>query len=411
MHVLTFASKLSVLVLVAAACGPAPVDTTTAPAPAPAQTGSAGAEQGATTGDESGAEQGEGADVAAGEEPAAAEGDDSAAGSIGDAAGAAEAADAAPPTACTASGRATVRDVTVAVEGADPLHFASVTGVIRATVAERRAPTRLAVRDPLSFEGETRADVPYAIARPVDVANGAIHLAPATPITRVVPDGVDVRVDVDLADGVSVRGLPLGCAALALHATAPAAPPTAADEGLLSRGAILHLFAAPGAESEAVAVRLSHPTEVVLSETGRRDGWVRVWRSFDTGASLVGWVEESAIRPLTRPPRERNGEEHVTRERVQPPCEPRVAGFYLGPARVAAGTEVRTAAPDGPVWARTVKRDVVVRTLEDPAWVVLETIEGMEVGGRCSAHLTAAYVPRASITFPSDTRLPGAMPE
>jgi hypothetical protein len=415
MHELVGRAKvLSVFVSFLAACGPAPAE------PEPIESSTSGAEgspheEAMAEGAGAGADAT--ADVAASADASADASTDTGADTSTDT-GAAATADAtapaeAPPPACVVSGRATVRDLSFTVEGERrPRRFVSVTGVFDATLPERaNRPTRIAVREPIVLQAETRAAIPYAIARPLDAAAGAVHLAQATPLTRVVPDGADVRVDVDLADGVSVADLALPCGALVLHATAPATPPAPAEEGLLSRGGQLRIFSAPDAADPAVVIRLRRPTEVVLTETARQSGWVRVWRSFDTGASFAGWVPESAVRPLATPPRPRAIAERVVRERVPPPCEPpAAAGFYLGPARVAAGTEVR-AAPDGVVWTRTVARDLTVRTLESQDWVALVEVPGLEPGGRCPTHLEAAFIPRASVTFPSATRLPGGMTE
>ena len=103
-----------------------------------------------------------------------------------------------------------------------------------------------------------------------------VHVAPATPIERVVQDETGViRADVALAEGVSIRGLEVPCDALALADVLPALPPEGAEEGLVARSGRLSLARTPDGEVE-VTVILRRAREVALSSTGAAEDFVRV---------------------------------------------------------------------------------------------------------------------------------------
>jgi hypothetical protein len=246
------------------------------------------------------------------------------------------------------------------------------------------------------------------IGRPVEVAFGLVHLSQQATIGR----RSGLTAEVALADGVTVRGVELPCDALELGDRPPPAPPaiSATEDALVSRGARLTLAAAPDDAEHTVTVHIRRPNEVRMTETDRRDDWVRVWHSFRSGASFQGWTRASAVRAAGQPPRVRAREVRQTRERVHQGCERVEAGFFRGVARVTRGSSVHES-PDGPVWAQTVATSLVIRTVDNPDWVVVERVDGLRVRGRCPENLEDAWLPRAAVTFRAPSEVPGAVPE
>jgi len=313
---------------------------------------------------------------------------------------------------CEVRGIAALGPIRVEVQGERPMELTvtSRDASARLLPRARRSPVRALA--PLAFEGTVATPLPLVFLRDSDLATGLVHVSRGTRIERVAlaNDG-GLAADVELAPGVRVVGLPVTCALLGLGAM-PVAEPLDSDEteGLLSRGGRLPLFAAPDAESP-IAVRLSRPQQVLLTETARRDGWVRVWHSFPSGAGIAGWARESSVRagratPASPPPARPPVAERSPRE-----CPTGQAGFYRGPATISGGTPV-LGAPNGVEWARVAASvEAVVRTVADRDWVVIDSIPGLSGPGPCPEILDHAWVPRTAVTFPAHLTVPGSVPE
>jgi hypothetical protein len=268
---------------------------------------------------------------------------------------------------------------------------------------------------PLAFGARTDDDVPFFLREDGPVEGGVLWLTARTTLTMVEERSGAVRIEAELAPGVTASRLDVPCEALTIGPGEGARPaprwvPLRGPRWVPARRR-LWLMAAPG-DGEAVRIRLARGARLPrpLVEVERREPWIRVATTFPgTGAAVRGWVQAHHLRAAGAwedPPREPRSYP----ARIYPPCSyPPRPDEYVGLAQVTPGTLVRTR-PHGQGWAT-----VSEATLFTVAWRVGESwarivhVPGLMDEGDCPIVLGGAWVPRRAVALRGETADPSLL--
>ncbi|MEM9188905.1 MAG: hypothetical protein AAGF12_07000 [Myxococcota bacterium] len=308
-----------------------------------------------------------------------------------------------PAPECIVSGRASVSELEVSLEGERrPVELSVSERRINARIPRGRDATSVTVFHPIEFEARTRAPIPYAVQRDADLLGRLLHVSRGTEVRAVRwTDDDALTADFALAYGVTVRDIPIDCALLELADHSPALPPARLlDEGVIARGRRLTVHQTPDSET-SVTVEFARAREVRMTAVSERDGWTRVWASFPSGAGFHGFVASTSVRSASGDYRIRP---LPTRELVQTigtQCSPSHAGYYHGAATLVAGAELFPSSTATAAWASVpVDVRVQVRTVRDAGWAMVTQAPGIRSAGRCPEVLPHGWVRREHVRFP-----------
>lgn len=311
------------------------------------------------------------------------------------------ASNAASAQTCEVRGRASVTDLRVQPAGADAFVVDATDMPMRVAPGDGRRPVVVHVESPLAFEARTEpAHAAFAFARAVDVASGVLSVTPATPVVAARVRGALLDVDVRLEDGVTARvGVACDAVVAGAHTEAPPNAPAAQPGRSWSpTGPKLRVFAQAGGRP-AIELTLATRDTFVMHEEAVDRGYVRVRRPFGHG-ELHGWVRRADLRDAASSPAVGGGSRHDIGGLGM--CGTGAGGGdeYLGPATVAAGTEVYFARARG-VWARVpADTELLVRHGRGDDWVEIRSVQGLRDREGCADELDRAWVERRSVTFP-----------
>ncbi|MCS6797299.1 MAG: hypothetical protein NZ898_02005 [Myxococcota bacterium] len=293
------------------------------------------------------------------------------------------------PAACTVRGTVSVDEARVEVQGSAPLRLA-LREVRAEVVLEPGRPPRIAVLGPLRFEALPRTPLPWRFTRGADLAGGVLHVSPATRIARVEagPDGV--RADVELSPALIARAVAVPCGLLALGAVDAPTQREAVETGhLVPRRRTLALRPRP-TEAPSVELELRQGARLGLQPVGRDGGFSRVWRTFENGSGLSGWVDDRDVVEARRPmPASPVAAAPVRRAR----CEP----VEFDRPTLPEGTTVHVR-PDGPVWATVAADAAFVLAPRPRGWSAILHAEGIAPAPlqRCPRPFATAFIRTAS---------------
>ncbi|MEI8257953.1 MAG: hypothetical protein WCJ30_19935, partial [Deltaproteobacteria bacterium] len=311
-------------------------------------------------------------------------------------------------TGCEVDGSPSLGGVMVTAPGVTALALALDGVPVRAAVpATAAATTVIAAHGALRFTAR-RATVPYALARPIEVAGGIARLTTAAEIEDVRTSGAsgtDVVMNARTEPGAVLHGVVVRCASLTLGLpTAGGAVPATTGDGSYwtARQARVLLRERPDA-SARVEVRFIHRADSWVTPTpfqrvARSGAWVQVTSS-TSGAALTGWVLANELRPATLG-FGASGTSNST-DFTCLPLPPTPPGAYRGPATIEPGATVLTSEGGAP-WATvtTGATGFVVVAVPGQAWARVITAPGIAEMYACDRELHHAWVARAAVTLP-----------
>lgn len=285
---------------------------------------------------------------------------------------------------------------------------------------------QLTVDGVISFAG-TAIDVWYTVNRPLDLAQGMVHLQRGAQVVHAHAKGNTVVAMVatwadDVLEGEDaepdelVGEVAIPCAALSLgeasdDAQADDQPndPLGDDTFWAPRQPRSRITLRAGPDSHAPSVVFEYPNCencIALERIEERNGWMRVgrrgWR-----AIVTGWVPKSMLQRDEAADGGRSGGCHGDHGQggyghgwVRRP-----EGLYEGPARVKTGTVVYSDEAERGGWA-TVKQEATfgVSYVRGEDWAQLEDIPGLAPG------FHPAHVRATSVIFPEQPASQAARP-
>ena len=312
---------------------------------------------------------------------------------------------ASPGTAaaqtCEVRGHADATALSVQPAGADAFVLDAVDLPMRIAPGDGRRPVLVHVESPLAFDARTDpAHVAYAFARATDVASGVLSVTPSTPVMAVRVHGRALDADITLEDGVTTR-IGVACDIIAVGERARVPTGTTLAQPGRSWSPMrpkLRVFARAGGRP-AVELTLAAPDTFVMHEEAVDRGYVRVRRPFGHG-ELHGWVRRADLRDAANTPTALSGGTLDRGGLGLCGTGAGGGGEYLGPATVAAGTQVYSARARG-VWARVpAETELLIRHVRGDDWVEIRAVRGLRDQEGCADELDRAWIERTAVTFP-----------
>lgn len=252
----------------------------------------------------------------------------------------------------------------------------------------------------LVWSGEAReGDVHAWTGRPVPLAGVTLGRGVAVSALRL-PERGDPVADVELEDGVWIRGATIPCDALSLDETEldPTADDAPESGEVVARVPRVRVYERPGGRS--VIIDVASGAELRFARTEARDGWIRVRRDYDA-ARIDGWVRTSDVRVVASAPMS------LLRFGLDlhggGGCGHGASHTYIGPATLLAGTELRTAQENGAVWAvASADMEVTIAFRWGAEWGQVEGIAGLRaLDAQCERVFENAWVPESGVRLPS----------
>jgi hypothetical protein len=282
-------------------------------------------------------------------------------------------------------------------------------GIAPFTVVENAQPYAIrpseksAKRQPIEVDGLLRfrgtvGEIEMAVASPVDLLNGMVHLAPGAQVGEPRARGKDAVSTVTLEDEVKLEDLAVPCDALTADAVGRDAKETQERELGEERelvGPRVTFRAGPGSGDSVVLHILKQRTVIVRQNT--RDGrWAQVTYRSWTGSSVQGWIPASHLRSLGGISLSGIGSSSHC-------CGGRMVGYgnntYRGPATVEKSTTVYGAPGKGP-WATVTRTDTVqVQWDRGEPWARITETPNVSEG---CGELEHAWVPIERLQIPGN---------
>lgn len=310
---------------------------------------------------------------------------------------------------CVLTGHATIERVRIALRGAEAFDL-GLDGYEVTIVPLGDGRVRVESATSLVWSGTARdRDVGVYLARPLRLAGGAVSLL-QVPMSGLTMDRQgDPSVDVELAEGVWIRGARVPCDAIALthvelsRMRAPGSSSRAERGDVLTLERSLDVHERPGGPS--VRIELSSEASLRFARMESRGEWIRVHRELASGAEIDGWVRASQVGIVAEEPFTYG--EGALGLNGRGLCGRGASHTYVGPATLLAGTEIRTA-EGGAVWA-IASADVEVRVMVGwgAEWGLIDSIDGLlSRDGECENLFDNAWVPSSALRLPSGAPLP-----
>jgi hypothetical protein len=264
----------------------------------------------------------------------------------------------------------------------------------------RAGAARFQVRGVIRFSA-TGSDLRFAVAKPIEVADGMVHLVAGQEVYEGRAAGAALDGQVALEENVHLEGAKVPCAALTLDEVEP--PEGAAKEhkgdgtSWLPRRKRVMFHERPGAGAEVALVMADFSSGVSFDRSAARPGWMRLRYANWRGASIEGWVAERDVRPMDGLSMTGSGSSHCCGMGLRGGVS---SDTYVGPVQVVAGSVV-LAEPGRGRWAEVpAEVELQVRHERGEKWVKIEEIPG--IGGPCDRSMEHAWVALESVKFPPE---------
>lgn len=299
---------------------------------------------------------------------------------------------------CELAGTIPVAHVSVTPAGGAPLDLDIERMPLAITAGPPGAHLAIRTTGALSLQGTVAtSEVSLGFARPTRLAGGVLRAGRSTRVISFVGDGADVRVDLELEDGVTVGIVAAPCASLRLAARGPRRAAGSSRGQLVAAAGELAFSATAGGATE-LTVHLADPAGVRLQKLGTRNGYVHV-RARLAYAELDGWVQAAAVQPVSHLLRAWHAEPGTMGQLMRQVCNEAHEGVYVGPATLSPGAEITDR--EGHVWARTVGT-LAVRVARAPgaSRARIEAIPGVFDHEGCEGFLDRGFVASSSVVLP-----------